>query len=349
MHVMEHESLEQLQQLTRTQQRARERLRYQAVVLAREGKTAPQIADALGCARRPVQRWVERYNKGGVAALAEGRRSGRPPRLSTEQEAAFRQRLEQGPLAGDQTCALHGKDIRSILEKEFKVMLKLSGVYELLHRLNYSYLCPRPRHPQSDAAALEAFKKNAAGKVKAIQEAHPGKRVQAWFEDEARFGQQGTMTRLWAPTGSRPAVARQTQYEYLWVLTAVCPQTGSAEGLISPNLNTGVINVFLQQFSASLAPDVHAVLFWDGAGFHTANALAVPSNISIEKLPPRSPELMPVENLWHYLREHYWSNRQYADYSALETAAGEGWRATCLDPEKIKTICAVPYLTERAN
>jgi transposase len=110
-----------------------------------------------------------------------------------------------------------------------------------------------------------------------------------------------------------------------------------------------VINVFLQQFSASLAPDVHAVLFWDGAGFHTANALAVPPNISIEKLPPRSPELMPVENLWHYLREHYWSNRQYADYHALEIAAGEGWRAACLDPQKIKTVCAVPYLTERAN
>jgi putative transposase len=162
MHVKEHEPLEQLRELTRQQKRARERLRFQAVVLARQGQTAPQIAEALGCARRPVQRWVERYNEGGSAALAEGKRSGRPPRLKAEQEPAFRQRVEAGPRSedGGGTCALHGRDVRLILEKEFKVMLKLSAVYELLHRLNLSYLCPRPRHPRAaDAAAREAFKK----------------------------------------------------------------------------------------------------------------------------------------------------------------------------------------------
>jgi transposase len=161
MHVKEHEPLEQLRELTRQQKRARERLRFQAIMLAREGQTAPQIAKALGCARRPVQKWVERYNEGGSAALAEGKRPGRPPRLKAEQEPAFRRRIESGPRSEDGgACALHGKDIRLILEKEFKVMLKLSAVYELLHRLNLSYLCPRPRHPQAaDAAAREAFKK----------------------------------------------------------------------------------------------------------------------------------------------------------------------------------------------
>lgn len=142
---------------------------------------------------------------------------------------------------------------------------------------------------------------------------------------------------------------RQTQYQYLWVLTAVCPQTGAAEGLISPCLNSGVIDGFLQQFSAQLDPAVHAVLIWDGAGFHTAGSLKIPQNITILKMPPRSPELMPVENLWHYEREHFWANRKYADYAALETAALEGWRAVCLDPEKVKTICAAPYLQPRAE
>ena len=180
--------------------------------------------------------------------------------------------------------------------------------------------------------------------MREVREAHPGKRVEVWFGDEARFGQQGTLTRVWAPTGSRPVAVRQTQYQYLWVLTAVCPGSGAAEGLISPSLNTGVINAFLRQFSAALATDVHAVLVWDGAGFHTANALEVPANVSILRMPPRSPELMPVENLWHYEREHYWANRAYDDYAALEDAARDGWRAVCLDPEKVKTICAAPYL-----
>jgi hypothetical protein len=185
--------------------------------------------------------------------------------------------------------------------------------------------------------------------VKRIQEAHPDKRVEVWFEDEARFGQQGTLTRVWAPKGSRPTAVRQTQYQYLWVLAAACPRTGEAEGLISPSLNTGVVNTFLEQFSTALDPSVHAVLIWDGAGYHTAKALSLPSNVSLLQLPPRSPELMPMENLWHYEREHYWSNRKYADYAALEAAACEGWRAVCMDRQKVKTICAAPYLQERLN
>ncbi|HZN67855.1 MAG TPA: IS630 family transposase [Tepidisphaeraceae bacterium] len=177
----------------------------------------------------------------------------------------------------------------------------------------------------------------------------PGRRVQVWFEDEARFGQQGTLTRVWAKRGSRPRAVRQTRYQYLWVLTAVCPETGAAEGLISPSLNAGVVDTFLRQFSDSLEPGVHAVLAWDGAGFHTARSLHVPHNVTLLTLPPRSPELMPVENLWHYEREHHWSNREYDDYDALQEAATGGWRAVCLDPAKVRSICAVPWLQERAN
>jgi hypothetical protein len=58
---------------------------------------------------------------------------------------------------------------------------------------------------------------------------------------------------------------------------------------------------------------------------------------------------MPVEILWHYEREHHWANRKYDDYPALQDAAREGSRAVCLDPDKVKSICAVPWLQQRAN
>ena len=47
---------------------------------------------------------------------------------------------------------------------------------------------------------------------------------------------------------------------------------------------------------------MHAVLIWDGAGFHTGEDVVVPSNVSLIQLPPYSPELNPVENLWHYTK-----------------------------------------------
>ncbi len=152
------------------------------------------------------------------------------------------------------------------------------------------------------------------------------------------------MTNVWASKGSRPVAVRQTQYEYLWVLGTVCPDTGRAEGLLSPRLNTAVVNVFLHEFSQRLASNEHAVMIWDGAGFHRSKQLRVPENISLVQLPPYSPELNPIENLWHYLKSHYWSNRAYADYDALEDAAITAWHTAVLDPEIMKSVCAVPYL-----
>jgi len=165
-----------------------------------------------------------------------------------------------------------------------------------------------------------------------------------FFEDEARFGQQGTLTRVWARRGSRPRAVRQTQYDYLWVIGAVCPQTGQAEGLLAPHLNTEVINIFLQQFSASLSRSAHAVLVWDGAGYHTSKKLVVPDNVSLVRLPPTSPELNPIENMWHYLRSHHWSNRNYTDYEALTDAAIDAWQRVALKTHMVQSICHADYL-----
>jgi len=175
----------------------------------------------------------------------------------------------------------------------------------------YSYLRPRPRHRLADPQAQKEFKAALPTRLQALSAAHPGKRLRVYFQDESRFGQQGTTTNLWARRGSRPTAVRQTEYQYLWVLGAVCAETGHAEGLPSPQLNAKIVNLFLEQFSRTLAADEHAAMIWDGAGFHVGRSLKVPVNITLIRLPPYSPELNPVENLWHYLKSHFWSNRAY--------------------------------------
>lgn len=118
---------------------------------------------------------------------------------------------------------------------------------------------------------------------------------------------------------------------------------------MAPYLDTIVVNRFLAQFSKELASGVHAVMIWDQAGFHTANALQVPANVTLIELPPHSPELNPVENLWHYLRSHYWSNRDYRNYAALMDAATNAWRKAALNTEIIKTVCQALYLHGALN
>ncbi len=91
-------------------------------------------------------------------------------------------------------------------------------------------------------------------KLAAIATQQPDKQLRVYFQDESRFGQQGTTTNVWAKRGSRPPAIRQTAYEYLWVIGALCPETGHAEGLLSPRLNVQVINIFLEQFSQTIPP-----------------------------------------------------------------------------------------------
>jgi transposase len=172
--------------------------------------------------------------------------------------------------------------------------------------------------------------------------------LQIYFEDEARFGTQGTITRIWAPKGSRPRAVRQNGREWLYVLMAVCVSTGAASALIMPELNTEVLNLFLEQFSRELPAGVHAVLIWDGAGYHTGGGLLVPSNVSLIQLPPYSPELNPIENLWHYLRAHHWSNQEYEGYEGLKGKAVHTLCTVCNDAENLKIICNADYVKKAA-
>ena len=236
---------------------------------------------------------VARYNHGGPEALRERPHPGRPPRLAGPELDRFRQRLEAGPTPEDGICSFYGPDLRLILEREFGVSLGLQAVYDLLHRHGFSSLMPRPQHKDADEELQAIFKEVIADQIQAIREAHPDQEVRVWFEDEARFGQQGTLARVWARTGSRPRGVRQNQYTYLYVLTAVCVGTGAASGLIAPTLDVGVVNLFLEQFSRELPAGAHAVMVWDGAGPHTGGALVVPADVSLIQLVPYSPELKP--------------------------------------------------------
>jgi putative transposase len=209
-----------------------------------------------------------------------------------------------------------------------------------------SKLGPSPKDLRQKPACncRKPVKEIVVEQIDALAEAHPQKEVRTYFQDEARFGQKGTITRVWARRGSRPRAVRQTGFSSLYVLAAVCAATGAMSALIMPALNTEVVNLFLEQFSRELPAGVHAVLIWDGAGFHTGLDLVVPSNVSLIQLPPYSPELNPVENLWHYLRAHHWSNRPYRDYDELQEEAVRSLCAVREDTETIKTVCNAPYI-----
>jgi transposase len=162
MKVAAHHTEQHLQRFVEREVRADRAQRLRTVLLAKRGFTAPEVATCTGFSRRTVQHWVARYNAEGLAGLQTKPGRGRKPPLTQEQEQQLRQRLDSGPRPEDGVCTLRGKDVQRILQQEFGQLRSLNAVYDLLHRLGYSSLVPRPQHPQSDPAAQEVFKKSLA-------------------------------------------------------------------------------------------------------------------------------------------------------------------------------------------
>ena len=157
--------------------------------------------------------------------------------------------------------------------------------------------------------------------------------------DEARIGQQGTLTRVWAERGSRPAAPRDQRYGWAYLFGAICPARGTGCGLVLPFVNAEMMNLHLAEISTSVAAGAHAILIMDGAGWHqTGDKLRVPSYITLLHLPPYSPELNPVENVWAFLRGNKLSNRVFHSYEAILDACCEAWNWLVAQPERITSI-----------
>lgn len=105
-----------------------------------------------------------------------------------------------------------------------------------------------------------------------------------------------------------------------------------------------MMNLHLIEISAKVTPGAHAMLTIDGAGWHrTGGKLRVPNNMTILHLPPYSPELNPVENVWAYLRGNKLSNRVFNTYDAIVDACCDAWRWLTQQPERITSIGTRQY------
>jgi hypothetical protein len=175
-----------------------------------------------------------------------------------------------------------------------------------------------------------------------VKEALPasaqGKRIEIWFQDEARVGQKGTLTRLWAKRGTRPRATRDTRYEWAYIFGAVCPERATGAALVMPYADGAALNAHLADIASCIASDAHAVIVLDGAGWHTSEKLQIPSNITLLTLPPYAPELNPVENVWEYLRKNKLANRLYDDYEAIVSACCQAWNDLIAMPDTITSI-----------
>ena len=132
-----------------------------------------------------------------------------------------------------------------------------------------------------------------------------------FFQDEAGFGRIHKPKYCWCLKGVRPNVPCHHIREYRYAYGAVEPITGESFFLILPYCNSICMNLFLQELSTAY-PNDFILLVADGAAWHKSKGLKIPSNIEIHPLPPYTPEMNPIEQIWKELRKCGFHNEVFS-------------------------------------
>ena len=121
------------------------------------------------------------------------------------------------------------------------------------------------------------------------------------FQDEAGFGRINKPKRCWCNKRIRPSVPCHHIREYRYVFGAVEPVTGNNFFLVMPRCDTDCMNAFLKELSKQYPQD-KILLVCDSASWHRSKDLVLPENIIMLHIPPYTPEMNPIEQIWKQLR-----------------------------------------------
>jgi len=144
----------------------------------------------------------------------------------------------------------------------------------------------------------------------------PESKIRVMFTDEAIFGRISGLSRCWAPIGVRPVVPSAKVREYIYVYGAVEPESGDDCFLIMPKCNTKMTNIFLDELSKKFCRD-YILLGTDNASWHKSKSLKIPDNIRLFFIPPRTPEMNPIEQIWQEIRKRGFKNSLFKSVASV--------------------------------
>ena len=169
--------------------------------------------------------------------------------------------------------------------------------------------------------------------------------LRVMFQDEARFGRINDPKRCWSPKRTRPTVGKQIIREYTYAYGAVSPRDGAADFLILPVMTAVAMKVFLDEL-ARRHDGQYILMIYDGAPCHSPGALNIPDTMTVRTLPPYSPQLNPVENIWDDMREKFFANIVFESMDAVENKISEACLHYEENTETVRSITAFPWIAD---
>jgi transposase len=151
-----------LRRLARRSKDVNQSRRLLSLAAVLDGMDRGSAARIGGMDRQTLRDWVHRFNALGPEGLIDNWTEGPKPRLSAEQLAEFTQIVEAGPdREKDGVVRWRRIDLKHVIAERFGVDFHARYVGKLLHKLGFSHISARPRHPAQDERIVEAFKKTS--------------------------------------------------------------------------------------------------------------------------------------------------------------------------------------------
>jgi transposase len=130
--------------------------KLQAIKSAKENDIS-LVAKIFGISRHALMGWISAYEAEGMGGLRIHKGRGRKPIISSEEEKVIAEWLE-----GDNTLTIQALIVR--IENDLGKKIKKTATHDLMKKLGFSYITPRPKHYKQNKEEQETFKKKSARK-----------------------------------------------------------------------------------------------------------------------------------------------------------------------------------------
>ncbi|MFZ3951845.1 IS630 family transposase [Streptococcus pneumoniae] len=282
------EEIQTIKTLLKDSRTAKYHKRLQIVLFRLMGKSYKEIIELLDCNQTTIWRNVKKYEEFGLDSLLQETRGGRNHAYMTvEEEKAFLARHLKATEAGEFVTI---DALFQAYKKELGRSYTRDAFYQLLKRHGWRNITPRPEHPRkADAQTIVASKNKVS-----IQEDKKKR-----FKYSRRF-------RIGVGSHVHSHYIREFRYCY----GAVDAHTGESFFLRAGGCNTEWMNAFLEELSQAY-PDDYLLLVMDNAIWHKSSTLKIPTNIGFAFIPPYTPEMNPIEQVWKEIRKRGFKNKAF--------------------------------------
>jgi transposase len=260
-----------------------------------------QVAKLYNVTRRSLSGWVARFNECGLDGLIEGKRSGRPSEIRPERATELVDLVRNPAKVGQ----IHwtGKKFHGYLRRELGIKIGYSSMMRWLHRQCLRFKIPRRWPSRQDPEKRQSY-------VDLVCILMGDPEIDLWFLDETGVEGDPRPRRRLALRGEKIRVPYQGSHIRRSVSGIVCPRTGDFYSLIFNHTDRQVFQAFLDHANEDIKFErPRNILVLDNASWHKDPDKEIDwGRFEPLYLPPYSPDLNPIEELWLVMKGEWFSD-----------------------------------------